>query len=186
MSFEGLDRDLIIKIALTLDLDNILSYCLVSKKFNKLVCENKKFWVSKLYQDYKIRYLDISPDRSGDPKEYYKFFSVRRPSTNLYIINAAEENRLNILKYLLSKYPDENYLTPFEIAVTNNSMDVIKYFVENYLVSLNFGMARASSAGHLDTVKYFVDKGATHFHWALKLAIKGRHKDIVDYLKTKL
>lgn len=39
-------------IAMTLDLPSILNFCTTSKRFNKQVCLNKKFWIFRLRKDY--------------------------------------------------------------------------------------------------------------------------------------
>jgi len=65
---ERLPIDVLVKMALELDLPEILKYCLVSKKFNTSVCMNRDFWILKLRKDFNISY-----DKSfGDPKLYYK------------------------------------------------------------------------------------------------------------------
>ncbi len=43
-----LGNDLLFKIALELELEDIINYCALSKKHNQAVCENKHFWRERL------------------------------------------------------------------------------------------------------------------------------------------
>ena len=49
---ELLSKDEIIQIALRLEMEHLLNYCLTSRRFNKFVCENDKYWWRRLNQDY--------------------------------------------------------------------------------------------------------------------------------------
>ena len=71
-NFSNLPKDVISHIVLYLNLPEILSLCLVSKKFKNSIC-NKYFWVRLLNRDFGIKYLNIG--RAGDPKIYYQFFN---------------------------------------------------------------------------------------------------------------
>lgn len=42
------NNDILMRIAYDLELDDLINYCLVSKNFNKAVCENKYFWLQRL------------------------------------------------------------------------------------------------------------------------------------------
>ena len=54
--FERLPKDLILKLALELDLPSVLSYCRSSKKFNNLICDNYIFWINRHLKDFKWKY----------------------------------------------------------------------------------------------------------------------------------
>lgn len=51
-----LGRDPIFRIGLELELDDIINYCVASRKFNQAICENKNFWIAKMNDqpDYNI------------------------------------------------------------------------------------------------------------------------------------
>lgn len=51
---KGINRDIAVKIAMMLDLPDILSLCRTNQKFNKYVCENKYFWVKLLKYNFGI------------------------------------------------------------------------------------------------------------------------------------
>ena len=191
--FDSANKDVIVKIALMLDLPELLSLCRSSTKFNKVVCQNKNFWISKLYQDYKIRYLDISLDHKGDPKEYYEFFLKRRKKGEHFIIKSVDLDKLDIFKYLLPKYlssgnEEMKIQFLFNSAALNDSMKVFNYLLDNYSddLSLDKAMELSARIGNLPMVKHLVELGANSFHWAMKNALMHNQKHIVEYLKTKI
>ena len=49
---EKLNRDLIIKLALELDLPSLTKLCQTSRRVNEIVCENNIFWQNKTYKEY--------------------------------------------------------------------------------------------------------------------------------------
>lgn len=49
---ERLNKNLLIEIALKLDLPEVIKFCRTSKAHNKAVCENRDFWNRKLKKDY--------------------------------------------------------------------------------------------------------------------------------------
>ena len=53
---ERLPKDLVTKLALELDLSDILNYCRSSKKFNNAVCDNFNFWRRKYYKEMGYEY----------------------------------------------------------------------------------------------------------------------------------
>ena len=44
-------KDLVIQIALDLSLSDLINWCLTSKKFNKIICDNE-FWYLKFVKTY--------------------------------------------------------------------------------------------------------------------------------------
>ena len=67
--YTNIPNDLIIYIALQLDLPELLNYCRVSQKFNSLVCQNNSFWINRLKQDFNITYTKVNND---NPKLLYQ------------------------------------------------------------------------------------------------------------------
>ena len=49
---EQLPRDVLVYMAMMLDLPDILSLCNSNSKFNEKVCNNEQFWYNKIRQDY--------------------------------------------------------------------------------------------------------------------------------------
>ena len=90
MNISDLPRDIIVYMALTMDIPEILSLCETSQKFNNIVCENKNFWISKLYKDYQIEYTDIKSVLS-DPKTLYQLL-ISEPDELYYIIENSDKD----------------------------------------------------------------------------------------------
>jgi hypothetical protein len=66
MKLSDLPKDVLVKMALSLDLPEILYLCQTSKQFNRNVCENNNFWMNKYMQDFPGKAL---PENS---KLFYK------------------------------------------------------------------------------------------------------------------
>ena len=158
-----LSKDEMVRLALFLDLPEILTFCRLAKKFNKNVCQNKNFWIKRLKQDFGFKYLDISPDKTGNPKEYYEFFHKHKLNTvnnNQRLMVAAKEGNIDIVRYMIKE-----------------GADIHEY---------NDGALRgASENGHTDTVKLLIKKGADiheYNDWAIRMASRNGHTDIVKLL----
>ena len=52
LGMNHLPKDLVIQLALELDLPSILNYCRSSKKFNHMICDNYTFWMNKHIRDF--------------------------------------------------------------------------------------------------------------------------------------
>lgn len=49
---QTLNKDILIYLALDMDIPTLFNYCLVNKRINNIVCENNTFWMNKLNNDY--------------------------------------------------------------------------------------------------------------------------------------
>jgi hypothetical protein len=75
MNFDTLPDDLIIKIALSMDLGEISSLCQTSVKFNQVVCENKQYWMNKMIRDYGLYYNDYKTLINDSRTLYYSLIN---------------------------------------------------------------------------------------------------------------
>ncbi len=64
-----LDKNLIVQIALELNLPDILSFCRSNKRFNEVVCESDIFWSKKLVNDFGV---NAYKRHQSDPKGKYR------------------------------------------------------------------------------------------------------------------
>ncbi len=81
--FKNVPKDILIYMALSYDLPEILSLCRTSKRFNNTICLNQLFWMNKLMKDFPIfRNIKIYQkiplkynlgDNRYDYKSYYKY-----------------------------------------------------------------------------------------------------------------
>ena len=119
--FEKIPKDILVLIALSLDLSAILYLCSVSTAFNRGVCENNIFWIKK--KDFNINYLDIG---KGDPKIYYDFFEKYGKGAIYKQINFATiEGRKDILDFLIKNFLRNRLLERLAtVTGTNKVLDV--------------------------------------------------------------
>ena len=52
INLENLSSDVLRSIAIDMDLETIKNLCLTSKKFNRIICDNRNFWINKLLKDF--------------------------------------------------------------------------------------------------------------------------------------
>ena len=187
--FNQLSKDEIFTIAMLLDLPEILALCRTAKKFNRNVCQNKNFWISRLKQDFGYSYLDISPDKTGNPKEYYEFFHKYRGNNNRLMV-AAKEGNIDIVRFMIKKGSnihannDQALLWASKYGHTEIVKLLIKEGANIHVVS-DYALRLASENGHTDTVKLLLENGAD-IHavtdYALILASMKGHTDTVKLL----
>lgn len=75
---ERIPKDLIVeKFALEMDYNNIIKHCLLSKKYNNLICNNRGFWekVIKKYNLNDLYNFNIKQKSIQKLKRYYKIYS---------------------------------------------------------------------------------------------------------------
>lgn len=90
---EQINKDLLIKIALLLDMEDILQLCNSSTKINKLICKNDNFWEQKLLHDYDIYSYEVPKNVSH--KDYYNHV------TNESILGIMHLRKIKLLKQKL-------------------------------------------------------------------------------------
>ncbi|GAG79205.1 unnamed protein product, partial [marine sediment metagenome] len=54
---DKIPKDIIVLLALELDISDVLTYCRLSKRFNNAVCNNFSFWYNKLFKDFGFTYV---------------------------------------------------------------------------------------------------------------------------------
>ena len=97
--FSQLPTDIIIKIALDLDLPEVLRFCETSPRIYNAICNNKNYWANKLQYDFNLTYQDyksyIPPysESSDYPRMVYERL-IKEPN-NIY--HRAKELRLEAL-----------------------------------------------------------------------------------------
>ena len=69
MNLFDFPKDVIVYIALTMDLPEIWSLCSTNSRFNLVICQNQDFWRNRLKQDYDV----TSVPNNKTPKEYYEY-----------------------------------------------------------------------------------------------------------------
>ncbi len=159
-----LSKDEMVRLALFLDLPEILTFCRLAKKFNRNVCENKNFWISRLKQDYGFNYLEISPDKSGNPKEYYEFF-YKHKTNNKRLVEAAKEGHIDITRFMIKNGANIHTRNDYTLiwASRNGHTDTVKFLLENGAnihARNDYALRWARENEHTDTVKFLLENGA--------------------------
>lgn len=89
---EQLDPNLIMQMALDLDLPSIVQLCRTSQKFNDTICKSPTFWMNKLRKDYP-KFADKFPKNVNYKKVYEympQLIKMDRFSFNMIINNLLE------------------------------------------------------------------------------------------------
>ena len=185
MDITQLPRDVIIYMAITMDLPELYNLCQTSRRFNELVCENQTFWMNRLEKDYKI-----SVATGGYNKEYYEFITNKLKNVSTALEFGAKNRDLNLVRLSLEKganiHAHKDYA--LRVASINGHLKVVKYLLEqgaNIHAENDDSLRGASEKGHLEVVKYLIDKGAdvhAYSDYALLWASKRGHLEVVKYL----
>ena len=73
MEISNLPNDVIMYMALNMDIPEILSLCNTSNRFNNLVCNNQKYWMNRLLKEFPERINTQNVSRWGpDYKTFYR------------------------------------------------------------------------------------------------------------------
>lgn len=91
---ERLPKDVLVMLALDLNIKEILNLCLTSRRYNRLVCENENFWRNKLLKETGKVYTNA--------KEILLKID-RNPARELNIYLKSRDNEL--ARFILRKYP---------------------------------------------------------------------------------
>ena len=127
-----LPKDLLIELALDLDLPEVIKFCSSSQRINKTICESDVFWSKKFIRDYGDYPKTTKTTETW--KEFYKFVTETKPDV---LLNLGAE--FNIISYVVVglKRADLNGM--------------------NYWMYIETPLTKASQKGYLEIVKYLVE-----------------------------
>lgn len=77
MKLSQLPKDVLVALALDLDLEYVISLCQTSPIFNEKICQNNNFWLNKLIKEYGIK-----TNLSNAKKEYLSLDKLLRTDRN--------------------------------------------------------------------------------------------------------
>jgi len=194
-----LSKDMLFQIALELDLPDLFSFCLSSKRYNEIACNNKEFWRAKLIKNNFVRRGHNLEDIT-DPKKYYE---LRNQDFKLFLskklLEFSRKGELKNVIKALDKGADPNYEEYIEgeianslvLASSNGKIDIVKYLIKynpNYShYMLGISLIEALKKRHYDIAKYLIQNGADpHFDddWPIGIAILNGDKDMVKFLNN--
>lgn len=87
-----LSDDVITYMALVMDIPSVLAFCNTNPRFNKIVCENQKYWMNRLLSDFPEDFIGEDISKYGpDYKSYYKSHAYTTIVINVTIDYYDEE-----------------------------------------------------------------------------------------------
>ena len=181
-NFDILSKDILIELAIELDLPDIIKWCSVNKRFNDATCKSETFWRRKFNHDYG----DYPKVPGLSWKEFYRYVTVTSPEDLLWE-GAVQQNILSYVVVALKRGADVNRDGILRISSMEGKLDIVKYLVEHgaNIHSLNDGLNWASYYGKLEVVKYLLENGAdVRFKddFALRFASNFGYLEVVKYL----
>lgn len=118
---EKASKDALIKIALLLDLEDILPLCKTSSKFNEMICKNDDFWKQKLLNDYDIFSYEVPKNTTH--KNYYRYLTEKSIIEVMY---------LKKIKLLEQKIKPNTYLNNVLLrAFEMNWQEAVELLIDN-------------------------------------------------------
>ncbi len=163
-----LNKDVLVKLALELNLPDILSLCRINKRFNRFVCDDDIFWQKKLKRDW---------DYSANVKEAKSIYErIER------FINEWSNDAWNDAPMIFSELVDEK---EFTTSFRNDFKDI---FLEYTDKSIN--VDGESFQGLQEDVQDFLDR-YVRTEWVLYEYDDGEYfqekfRDITRILNIKM
>lgn len=183
---ESLPPEVITGILIKLPFNDIIRLCQLSRYLSSF-CNSWDFWADKAYEEFGFpKQLFLHEPHFQNPRQSYLVLARSQRNLNIWLIDAIDGDRLDLVKYILSRIgsgpKDLDY--DLEVATVAGSVSAI-----NYLKSLgakyddiNHELADAAEGGLLDRVKELISQGATDFNEALLGAINGLRILVIQYL----
>ena len=166
---ESLPKDVLVYLALELDLVDIASLCRSNRKIDEKICKNHNFWRNKINRDYpnKNQYELIEKAIQADSLDLFKFLpkfdNIVQEDAIYYMRLASAYGAKDIFKYL-ERYGvniHQNEEEFFRHASRYGKLNIVRYLVENKGVNINAyhydALIQSTLQGHLDVVKYIVE-----------------------------
>lgn len=85
-----MNKDVVMMLALELDLPDLLNLCLTDKTFNKQVCENEDFWMQKIQLDFP--HVENPKRIAKTYKEAYEILHKTYINVYVKIVDADQNN----------------------------------------------------------------------------------------------
>lgn len=99
---ETLNKDVLLKLALDLDLASLVKFCKSSKRINATVCNDNMFWFNKLRKDYPNAF-DVP--QGSDYEKIYKSINKRIYTSYKSFTNVPKPNEIAKISDYIKKEP---------------------------------------------------------------------------------
>ncbi len=162
-----------LKQQLTDEEKNEMLFDSITKQEVKLVSLRNAYWKNCMAKAIKIGSLEKVKDSE-----------LNGCNSSFYMIAAAEQGHLDIVEFIISKYPLDRVWNKCAIgAARGNQFDILKYAEHNIIGDYSMIIAgkHAAEKGHFDIFDYIVSKGYIDWHNYMKSAIAGGHQEIIEY-----
>ena len=133
----GINKDIAVKIALMLDLPEVLSLCRTNKKFNEYVCNNKIFWNNRLVQDFgkyghNVKNMEISS------KNYYQIVK-KFGNIGIYNIyyNSVKYGAVKTMRIILrdNRFDPKHLENGIKIAIKKGYVDMVRLLLDDHRIN---------------------------------------------------
>ena len=187
-----LPNDLIINIALELDLPDLIKWCSINKKFNNITCNNDTFWMNRYHKDF---------GQIKKPTWKTAYITTSRFTPEELVYQGIKYNDIELIGIGLNRgyninYPGDTYGIPPLLFASEekSSLKTIKYLVEqgaDIRVDDYYPLYMYAATNRLDVVKYLHEQGSdinavqSGYHrntTPLVIASGNGHLEVVKYL----
>lgn len=178
--FDRLSKDMLIYLALELDLPVLLRTCRVNKRFNRIVCENNDFWRTRFIEDFKEFGVNLDDIKEGLLKDLtwkqiyqIKHYELKYKGGNLLLETSQRGDIEGVKTALLvvSDHPDVMNKYDEKALVVGHPAPVVMTNIPMLTDDINYSDFNGHSAlmiavykGHLEIVKLLLNKGANVNH----------------------
>jgi len=161
MNLSMLPKDVLILLALEMDIEYVINLCKTSSIFNQKICKNEHFWKNKLFKDYEIEedlhdakdeYLSIRNDLKNNPQD---ILSYGINTENYKLVKASLEWGADPNIKILSNYP-------ITLSMYFDNAEILIYLLdyvdsENYKLILNDIFLKFEYQNTINKIKSFIN-----------------------------
>jgi hypothetical protein len=136
---DTMSPDVLMRMVLEFELPDILPLCKVSKRFNKLICNNEIFWMNKTIKDYPKQY-QIIKDRNikvNWKNLYYKIRAVQSGKAKFIRLRTSKSLSNEIMKSNDPKWANSSGLLPnglqgWSLRLDKNTNSITYFYPSMY------------------------------------------------------
>ena len=191
IKFLALPKDIIHKILLYSEPEEIRTMCNLNRNLYEKVYLNEIFWMNKIITEFDIK-VDLQEEENNykSSKDFYKEI-INLPAEKL-LLKGVDYNSLKTVNIALKKGADINTYRDSALisSCENGQLELVKCLVEHgadISVENSFSIELACLNGHLEVVKYLVNQGVdvrADCGFNLGLASSNGHLEVVKYLES--
>ena len=128
MKLSDLSKDVLVYLALDMDLESIIKLCQTSSKINEKICKNDNFWLNKLINDYNIK------KSLKDAKSEY--LRLEKLNPNLLLEEGIKTQNFKIVKRSIELGADLDYkignFYAISESMTFKDVEILNYLLNKY------------------------------------------------------